>query len=66
MKNIEGEIVVLKTLGIEPNYAALGREYGMDQRTAKRKYLGIENKKRGRKEGSMLRKSVSHQLTTVR
>ena len=56
MKNIEGEIVVLKTLGIEPNYAALGREYGMDQRTAKRKYLGIENKKRGRKEGSMLDK----------
>ena len=56
MKNIEGEIVVLKTLGIEPNYAALGREYDMDQRTAKRKYLGIENKKRGRKEGSMLDK----------
>ena len=27
LKNIEGEIVVLKTLGIKPNYAALGREY---------------------------------------
>ena len=66
MKNIEGEIVVLKTLGIKPNYAALGREYGMDQRTAKRKYLCVENQKRGRKEGSMLDKykeTIKEKLT---
>lgn len=44
----------MDTLGIKPNYAALGREYGMDQRTAKKKYLGIKNQKRGRKEGSKL------------
>jgi len=25
-------------LGIKPNYAALGREYGCDYRTAKKKY----------------------------
>ena len=56
MKNIEGEIAILKTLGIEPNYAALGREYGLDPRTVKKKYLGIETKKRGRKEGSKLDK----------
>ena len=56
MKNIEGEIIILKTLGINPNYTALGREYGMDPRTVKKKYLGIENQKQGRKEGSRLDK----------
>ena len=56
MKNLEGEIIILKALGIEPNYAALSREYGMDSRTVKKKYLGIKNKKRGRKEGSKLDK----------
>lgn len=37
MKNLEGEIIIFKTLGIEPNYAALSREYGMDPRTILKK-----------------------------
>lgn len=56
----------MKTLDIKPNFAALGREYGMDQRTAKKKYLGIENKKRGRKEGSNLdryKETIKEKLT---
>lgn len=56
MNNIEGTVMILDTLGIKPNYAELGRIYKMDQRTARKRYLGIENKKRGRKEESKLDK----------
>ena len=34
--NFKGELAVMDTLGIKPNYAALGRKYGMDWRTAKK------------------------------
>ena len=54
MKNFEGTAVILDVLDIKPNYSELGRIYKMDRRTAKKKYLGIECKKRGKKEGSML------------
>ena len=47
MKNFEGTTIVLNVLGIKPNYSELGRTYKMDRRTAKKKYLGIENKKMG-------------------
>lgn len=54
MKNFEGTTIVLNVLGIKPNYSELGRTYKMDRRTAKKKHLGIENKKRGRRVGSIL------------
>ena len=54
MANFEGTTTILDVLNIKPNYSELGRVYGMDRRTAKKKHLGIENKKRGRKEGSSL------------
>lgn len=54
MENFEGSSVVLNVLGIKPNYSELGRIYGMDRRTAKKKHTGVKNKKRGRKEGSQL------------
>lgn len=44
MVNMKGVRTCLDTMGLKPNYSALGREYGMDRRTAKKKYLGIENK----------------------
>ena len=56
MKNFEWTSTILTILDIKPNYAELGRVYGMDRRTAKKKYEGIKNKKRGRKEGSKLDK----------
>ena len=51
MENFEGSSVVLNVLGIKPNYSELGRIYGMDRRTAKKKHTGVKNEKRGRKEG---------------
>ena len=34
----------METLDLKPNYSELGRIYGIDRRTAKKRYLGIENK----------------------
>lgn len=44
MSNLKGAKTCLETLDMKPNYSELGRIYGLDRRTAKKKYLGIENK----------------------
>ena len=54
MENLKGELMVLEAYGIKPNDSELGRIYGMDRRTIKKRRLKIENKKRGRKGGSIL------------
>ena len=40
MNNLKGELSVMDNLGIKPNYAALGRKYGMDWRTVKKYHNG--------------------------
>ena len=52
MANLEGDLLVMKTLNIKPNFSELARIYDMDYRTIKKKYDGVENKKVGRKEES--------------
>ena len=32
-KNIEGELLILKTMNIKPNFSDLARTYGMDRHT---------------------------------
>ncbi len=54
MRNLKGALTCLKTVNIKPNYSALGREYGVDRRTAKKMYHGVPNK--SRKKTSMLDK----------
>lgn len=44
MTNLRGAKTCLETLDMKPNYSELGRIYGIDRRTAKKKYNGIENK----------------------
>lgn len=44
MANLKGAKTCLETLDMKPNYSELGRIYGIDRRTAKKKYNGIENK----------------------
>lgn len=34
----------METFELKPNYSELGRIYGIDRRTAKKRYLGIDNK----------------------
>lgn len=53
-KNLKGELTIMDSLGIKPNYAALGRKYGMDPRTVKKYHNGYEGKPATREKGSML------------
>ncbi len=32
-KNLEGELLILKTMNIKPNFSDLARTYGMDRHT---------------------------------
>ena len=41
-RNLKGELLLMKNMSIKPNFAALGREYGMDPRTVKKYYNGYE------------------------
>ena len=53
-KNIKGELALMDSLGIKPNYAALGRKYGMDWRTVKKYHNGYEGRPTTRNKGSKL------------
>lgn len=50
MTNLKGVRTCLETLDMKPNYSELGRIYGIDRRTAKKRYNGIENKTQRIKE----------------
>lgn len=53
-KNLKGELAVMDNMGIKPNYAALGRKYGMDWRTVKKYHNGYEGRPKNRNKGSKL------------
>ncbi len=46
MANLKGAKTCLETLDLKPNYSELGRLYGIDRRTAKKRYNGIEPKEK--------------------
>lgn len=52
--NLKGELTVMDSLGIKPNYAALGRKYGMDWRTIKKYHNGYKWRPVTRNKGSKL------------
>lgn len=52
--NLKGELAVMDSLGIKPNYAVLGRKYGMDWRTVKKYHNGYEGRPDKRNKGSRL------------
>ena len=54
MNNLKGELSVMDNLGIKPNYAALGRKYGMDWRTVKKYHNGYEGRPATRDKKSRL------------
>lgn len=53
-KNLKGDLSIMDSMGIKPNYAALGRKYGMDWRTVKKYHLGYQGKPSTRNKGSKL------------
>lgn len=52
--NLRGELAVMDSLGIKPNYAELGRKYGLDWRTVKKYHNGYKGKPTTRNKGSKL------------
>ena len=52
--NLKGELAVMDSLGIKPNYTALGKKYGMDPRTVKKYHNGYEGRSATRNKGSKL------------
>lgn len=67
--NLKGELAVMDSFEIKPNYAALGRKYGMDWRTVKKYHKGYEGKPSTRNKGSKLddyRQEIKDKLTIRR
>lgn len=56
MKNLLGQIVILKAMEIKPNFSELARKYGVDRRTVKKYYEGYEGKPKTRNKQSKLDK----------
>lgn len=56
IKNLQGQITILKTMNIKPNFSELAREYDLDRRTVKKYYEGYEGKSKTRNKGSKLDK----------
>ena len=52
--NLQGELTIMNSMGIKPNYAGLAKKYGMDWRTVKKYYLGYKGKPRTRNKKSKL------------
>ena len=48
MNNLKGELSLMDNLEIKPNYAALGRKYGMDWSTVKKYHNGYKGKPKTR------------------
>ena len=67
--NLKGELAVMDSLEIKPNYAALGRKYGMDWRTVKKYHEGYEGKPSTRRKRSKLddyKQEITDKLTIRR
>lgn len=54
MEEVKGELTIMDTLGIKPNYSELSRKYGIDRRTIKRYHLGYEGKPKSKNKASKL------------
>lgn len=54
INNVKGELSVMDSLDIKPNYAALGRKYDLDWRTVKKYHNGYEGRPATRNKGSKL------------
>ncbi len=56
LKNMKGQLEIMKTLGIKPNYSELERAFKMDRHTIKKYYEGYEGKPAVKNKSSKLDK----------
>ena len=56
IRELRKELVILKAMGIKPNFAELARKYGCDYRTVKKYYEGYDGKSSKRNRKSHLEK----------
>ena len=56
LKNMKGQLEIMKTLGIKPNFSELERAFGIDRHTVKKYYEGYEGKSLNRNRPSKLDK----------
>ena len=54
INNLQGELILMNSMGIKPNYAKLAEKYGMDWRTVKKYHLGYRGKPATRNKPSKL------------
>lgn len=54
MDQMLGELKIMDTLGLKPNYSELARKYGIDRRTVKKYHEGYEGKPKNRDKKSKL------------
>jgi hypothetical protein len=67
--NLQGELTLMDNLDIKPNYAALGRKYGMNWRTVKKYHEGYKGKPNKRDKPSKLdsfKNKITEKLTIKR
>lgn len=66
LNNLKGELSLIDSLDIKPNYAALGRKSGLDWRTVKKYHNGYEGRPATRNKGCKLdeyRDEIADKLT---
>ena len=56
LKNMKGQLEIMKTLGIKPNFSELERAFEIERHTIKKYYEGYEGKKAKRNKVSKLDK----------
>ena len=56
---------VVELMGTKPNYAELGRKYGLDPRTVKKYHDGYEGKPKSRDKPSILDKYLDEITTKI-
>ena len=54
MERVKGDLAIMDTLGIKPNYSELSRTYDIDRRIIKKYHLGYEGKPKVKNKSSKL------------
>lgn len=65
MEKVMGDLRIMDTLGIKPNYSELSREYGVDRRTIKKYHLGYTGKPKNKNKKSVLDKYLDEIIQKI-